>query len=213
MKSVSLETRFQEQGGNNLVRRRTNFTHPVMCFVSLYPRQDMSRLIILGCSQPSWGSFTELSTITREARNNRLTDIIGFCRAAFRRLAVLDSEMSMRIAAKATTPRQQRVLKREARQGVITSMRNEPAFLGGLHEMGVALRGHDWAFTLPCYQCAATMGYQSPKEWPLAERQMYHATYDMAKRVIDDNPQMCAETEARLVSFGLNIHEGRVLKW
>lgn len=53
--------------------------------VSLYPRRDMSLVIILGCSQPSWGNFTELSTITREARNNRLTDIVGFCGAAFRR--------------------------------------------------------------------------------------------------------------------------------
>jgi hypothetical protein len=86
-------------------------------------------------------------------------------------------------------------------RGSVMFAPKSPAFLGGLHEMGVALRGHDWAFTLPCYQCAATMGYQSPKGWPLAERQMYHATYDMAKRVINDNPQMCAVKEARLVSI------------
>jgi hypothetical protein len=48
-----LNHKSQEQGGNNLVRRRTNFTHPVMCFVSLYPRRDISLVIILGCSQPS----------------------------------------------------------------------------------------------------------------------------------------------------------------
>ncbi|PSS25841.1 hypothetical protein M430DRAFT_207380 [Amorphotheca resinae ATCC 22711] len=65
--------------------------------VSLYPRRDMSLVIILGCSQPSWGNFTELSTITREARNNRLTDIVGFCGAAFRR--VLSSQVSSQAAS------------------------------------------------------------------------------------------------------------------
>jgi hypothetical protein len=41
-------------------------------------------VIILGCSQPLWGNFTELSTITREARNNRLTGImlLGHTRGA-----------------------------------------------------------------------------------------------------------------------------------
>jgi hypothetical protein len=42
-------------------------------------------------------------------------------------------------------------------------MKKHETFLGGKHEMGLALRTPDWTPNMPCYLCSAMMGYQIAK--------------------------------------------------
>jgi hypothetical protein len=65
----------------------------------------------------------------------------------------------------------------DVRNSARGAMRKHEAFLGGTHEMGLALQTPDWTPKMPCYLCSAMMGYQTPKRWRKKHRRKYDTEF------------------------------------
>lgn len=52
-------------------------------------------------------------------------------------------------------------------------MRDDSSFLGGTHEVGLAVHTPEWSTNQPCYLCQGMMGYEVLKQWKEKEVKKY----------------------------------------
>ena len=130
--------------------------------------------LVLGCNDTQWGPLTCISTITQAARDTRLANYLQHGMPAYTALQERDMVAIQSLDSNSVSPKE----KGRVRRQVATAMRMDPTFLGGQHELGMALQPLAWKPHKPCYACFGMMGYQQVKYWSEKEQNAYMARFD-----------------------------------
>jgi hypothetical protein len=146
-----------------------------MIFVSVYHEQDGRKYILCGCNAPNWKGFPEVAAVTRTMRNHRLHAYLPLSDAAFYKLHALEN--SFLAASAGEHGKTKKDLLWGARKAAGAAMRVDDTFLGGTHEVGIALRTLDLKPNMACYLCGSMMGYVDPIVWTEDERKAYVLTF------------------------------------
>lgn len=126
--------------------------------------------ITFGANETQWDGFTPVSTITREARDIRLTLYIPLAMNAFQKLRQKEDEARAGLPKTGISADELRWMSRSK---AIEQMQSDDSFLGGQNEMGVALVPPSWVINQGCYLCQGMMGYQPAKSFNENRRQKY----------------------------------------
>jgi hypothetical protein len=143
-----------------------------MMFVSLYPRDNLPPILVLGANNARWGMLAPIASITRAARDARLGDYIPIAMPTFLKLREQDESLRRALASGA-----EYALVADARRQATSAVREDSTFLGGTHELGLALRPLSWTEVKPCYLYHGMMDYRTVVDWPQAEYDKYHSTF------------------------------------
>ena len=111
--------------------------------------------------------------ITRDMRDGRLQAYIPLGDAALGALRELEESLSREKAGDEDKTKPLWDVRKSAR----AAMREHETFLGGTHEMGLALRTPGWSPNMPCYLCSAIMGYRNAGSWSERSRREYDTTF------------------------------------
>ena len=152
---------------------------PAMVFVSVYKDKGGERHILLGCSEPNWKGLDDVAKTTRGMRDHRLNAYIPVAKLALAALHAHEKRILFSAPGSDNANEEQVDEKTlwDARKSAREAMKTDPAFLGGTHESGMALRTPSWEHNMACHACASMMGYKDTKAWKEKAQKAYHADH------------------------------------
>lgn len=167
---------------------------PFMVFACAHPGAET---LVFGANEPNWKGLPEVAAVlSRQIRDTRLSAYILYAHPAFKSLKekerLFTGELQSNHDAHSSNTKS---LVYDARKRAIRLMRDDSSFLGGTHEMGLAVRTPEWSTNQPCYLCQGMMGYEVVKQWKGKEVKKYLLQFNWELR--GDYPHSCAEAVAR----------------
>lgn len=144
---------------------------PSIVFACAHPGAET---LVFGANEPNSKGFPEVAAVSRQIRDTRLSAYIPYAQPAFYSLKEKDRLFMEELQSNHNAPSSnKKALVCDARKRAIRLMRDDSSFLGGTHEMGVAVRTTDWKANHPCYLCQGMVGCEVVKQWKENEAKKY----------------------------------------